>query len=69
MCVDEFNISDTVRIKKDSEYYDCGYANPANLHGKVKAIDLGLSRHFSIIVRWENGTENCYSANDLEKVS
>jgi len=58
----KFKVGDKVLISDDSQWYDQGDSNPANVEGvitEIKNEDLG------IYVKWSNDKSNSYNDRDL----
>ena len=61
-----FKIGDTVRIRKDSEYYENDeQSNPRDISGVIVQY-YGLGIHLPIRVKWANDKINSYREEDLE---
>ena len=61
-----FKVGDQVKIRKDSQYYDAGNSNPANVRGTI-TVYIGDSRlPLPYKVDWHNGKTNNYASSDLE---
>lgn len=59
-----FKVGDRVKIKKTSEYYNLGKANP-KIVGTIEDIHVQSAFGLSIKVQWDNGLKNTYSEKDL----
>lgn len=62
-----FKIGDKVYLREDSEWNDGESSNPLNIVGVV--IELTPYDTFAYIVKWDNGENNSYNAEDLLLVS
>lgn len=61
-----FNIGDSVKISKDSDYYeDDNEFNPTNLCGVITSKEI-YEGSMLYVVLWHNGKENDYREEDLE---
>lgn len=66
------NINDRVKINFDKfpNWFDRNNTNPEGLDGTVTSIDNGGEENdFSILVTWDNGTENAYDKSHLELIT
>ena len=61
--VKKFEVGDIVQIAETSEYYGIDRWNPMNVPGRVDEAGEG---DLSIIVCWDNDTENSYNEEDLQ---
>lgn len=59
-----FKVGDRVKIKKTSEFYNLGRANP-KIVGSIEDIHVQSAFGLSIKVQWDNGLKNTYSEKDL----
>lgn len=59
-----FKVGDRVKIKKTSEFYNLGRANP-KIVGTIEDIHVQSAFGLSIKVQWDNGLKNTYSEKDL----
>jgi len=65
------NINDRVKINFDKcpDWFCRNDENPEGLDGTVTSIDNVSVNHFSIIVTWDNGTDNAYDESHLELIT
>lgn len=60
-----FNIGDSVKISKESEYYGLTEYNPADTVGTITSVDIYNNRPLYVVL-WPNDKENDYYKEDLE---
>lgn len=69
--IKKFKVGDTIRIRKDSEYYiEDSSANPKDISGIIDSTEEeseGESEESHLYrVNWSNGRYNSYREKDLE---
>lgn len=64
-----FDVGNTVRISKQSEYYsEKRDVNPRDINGIITSTDCDSSDGYYIKVKWDNSRINYYTEKDLKLV-
>ena len=64
-----FSVGDTVKIRRNSQFFGININNPKNEEGEIVDIVNNSGTSFPIKVKWANGRSNTYPAKDLELVT